>query len=332
MLRESVTEDWRSPVADTVAAAWGFLPGRALFWRSSAAHVFVVLDATGDRREAYLRFVPARLFERGDVEDVAALMARLAGVGMSVGTIPSLAGDRVETVGTAYGLVHATVVPPADGTEIDVDELTPDRAQAWGAALGRVHRDGTTATRDFRLPDGRDRFIQALDLLEDGPCGDTARLLRPRLLALPQEEYGLIHGDYELDNVAWRDDVLVAFDWDEAERSWFAADVAHAVRDLWPQPEVLVSGSLPLLDAFLDGYHRERPAAGIDRATLALFTALNCLRSAARLVPVLAEDPSVGSGLKKGGGIDAGRPLREALEAYVRRQQDVVERLAVTLT
>lgn len=37
-LSDTVDADWRSPVADAVAAAWGFPPGAARYWRSSASH------------------------------------------------------------------------------------------------------------------------------------------------------------------------------------------------------------------------------------------------------------------------------------------------------
>lgn len=54
-LKRTVTGAWESPVADQVAAAWGYPAGTAKWWRFSASHVFILPDPGGRR---YLRFVP----------------------------------------------------------------------------------------------------------------------------------------------------------------------------------------------------------------------------------------------------------------------------------
>ena len=74
--------------------------------------------------------------------------------------------------------------------------------------------------------------------------------LRSQLTQLPLEGIGLVHGDFELDNLKWSHGIPTAFDFDEAAVSWFAADVAIAVRDIADRPE--------LLAAFLSGYRSVR--------------------------------------------------------------------------
>jgi Ser/Thr protein kinase RdoA (MazF antagonist) len=199
-----------------------------------------------------------------------------------------------------------------------------------------VHRDGTAASTAIALGDGATRIEHALARIDaDESLAVTARALRSRLQRLPRDRdsYGLVHGDYELDNLAWLDGAPTAFDWDEAERSWFAADVAYAVRDLMPDGPALIDGSAPLIDDFLDGYREERPGAEIDREQLALFTAVNALRSLDRLRPVLAEDPASGDTLAAPApeGADPPPSLRSRLEAYADQQSRLARDLVSAL-
>jgi Ser/Thr protein kinase RdoA (MazF antagonist) len=106
----------------------------------------------------------------------------------------------------------------------------------------------------------------------------TDRIMR-RLDALPrgQDRFGTVHGDFELDNLSWDADTAVAYDFDEAARSWFVADIAHAVRDLAHLP-----ARADLFAAFLAGYRRIRPLPAPDLAHLPLFTAAHAACSAVR--------------------------------------------------
>jgi len=328
-LRETLDEQWRSPVADSVADVYGVPAGSARFWRSSARHVFG-LPAEGSRPAAYLRFAPDDLVPRADVAAVATVMQRLSTHGLGcVEVVRSAAGHLVESVGTDLGMVNAVVVIAAEGSSLDDGELTDEQAVAWGAALARVHREGTGLAADVGLPDGAERTDRAFDALAHDELRPSLEILGARLhsLARTPTTYGLVHGDFELDNVAWHDDVATAYDWDEAEISWFAADIAYAVRDLVPDHRVLADGPLPLLDAFLAGYAGERPDSEVDREQLVVFTAVNAVRSLARLAPVLAEDPSVGLSLTPPGA----PPLRSRLEEYAIGQRRIAAELAATL-
>jgi Ser/Thr protein kinase RdoA (MazF antagonist) len=316
-LNDTVDTNWRSPIADTVSAAWGYRPGAALYWRSRASHVFVVLNEDRTQREGFLRCVPAHLISRHQVEAVAALMACPAEAGAA--TVPILrssTGDLVETIDVGGWHVHATLVANAGGAPMDLDDLTPESAQAWGAALGRLHCDGDVAATEISLPDGPERIYQALTGFDGhAVLGEVAAVVRSRLATMPRNAncYGLIHGDFELDNLAWVDGAPIAYDFDEAERSWFAADIASAIRDLVPEPRALAESPSAVLAAFLAGYRRERPTMVVDLDQLVLFTVVNALRSLTRLGPALTEDPEEGRGLVA--DVASGPPLSYGLPA-----------------
>ncbi|MDQ0893806.1 phosphotransferase enzyme family protein [Agromyces ramosus] len=270
-LRRTVDAAWRSPVADAAAAAWGMPAGAARFWRSSASHVFVVpAGAPGapGGQAAYLRFVPAGSRQADELERAAAVMSAWADAAVPVvRPMPSRDGRATERVVTEHAELVAMLVPAASGDELDLDELTDVAAGVWGAALGRLH---TTSARVGPAP--------MRGAAVDRPSADDAELVRAAegiaaavaMLDPSTHSRGVIHGDFELDNLRFTDGVATFFDVDEARVDWFAADIALATRDLTgvtldgePRPE--------LLAAFLRGYRSEREFSVEEEASLELF-------------------------------------------------------------
>ena len=70
------------------------------------------------------------------------------------------------------------------------------------------------------------------------------------------ETYGMIHGDFELDNLIWRNDSAAVLDFDDSAFMWYAADVAFAVRDLFTKDMDLDDQRF---QAFVAGYRESRP-------------------------------------------------------------------------
>jgi Ser/Thr protein kinase RdoA (MazF antagonist) len=323
-LAATVDADGRSEVADAVAARWGRPAGAARFWRSSACHVFAVRDPAA----AYLRFVPARWRARARVEAVAALMGRL---GTSVAApLESAAGRLVETVATPAGPVHATLVAAAPGRPVDVADLTAAQALAWGAALARLHRDAdpdalpeTFADLATDPPVADPPVAEPADGEVDGEAGDDPALaeavarLRTALAGLPRDAdcFGAVHGDFELDNLSWVADTPTAYDFDDAGRSWFVADIGHALRDvLEPGAD---PAAVPAALRFLAGYRTVRRLSDVELGWLPLFAAAHAAAWLRRLPAVLDVEPSPAGPPWLG-------PLREKLTGHARRQRDLV--------
>jgi Ser/Thr protein kinase RdoA (MazF antagonist) len=191
--------------------------------------------------------------------------------------------------------------------------LTPARARAWGAALARLHRDGTGA--DVAIGPGAEvgpggaevgglpQWFVELDRAQE-LFGPDTRLVQAvtevaaQLRALPRDGdgYGVVHGDFELDNMAWVGDRSVAFDFDDAGRSWFAADITQAVRDLQPFPAAgAAAGQSGDFAGFLAGYRQVRPLPEVDLTLLPLFTAAHSASWLTRLPAVLDTGPSATS-------------------------------------
>ncbi|WDV56537.1 phosphotransferase [Streptomyces coeruleorubidus] len=287
-LKQTVSEAWDSPIADQVAARWGYPAGTAKWWRSSASHVFVLPDR-GRRR--YLRFVPGSYRGPKFVAVVAELMTRLSDGGSTVvRPVAAESGALTMTVATGLGAMHAMVVEPAPGAEVDVSDLTESRAWQWGEALARLHRDA--AGLDAGLPESfgeladiGERFADDAELVEA-----TARLADV-MSELPrcQDRWGVVHGDFELDNMAWEEGGPIAYDFDEAALSWYAADIAYAVRDLTDHTGRPATGHRARFDAFLDGYRSVRPFDDEDLGRLQLFAGLHAAASLVRITRALGE-------------------------------------------
>ncbi len=250
-LRFTVSDDWRSVVADVVAARWELAAGAARYWRSSASHVFVVPDGGTGGRACYLRFAPAHLPAGDRLVAGAGTHARLRDAGARVADpVRSPTGGVVETVRTVVGHVVAHAVRQAPGIERDVDDLDDDAASAWGAALGELHRRGGKVEPAKRTTSPFPRLAEAGDV----ELAAAARALgRAFDVRTAREPLVVGHGDFELDNLRWAGERVTCFDLDESGPMPAAADVASAVRDL--------VGSDPgdpahphLLAAFLRGY------------------------------------------------------------------------------
>jgi Ser/Thr protein kinase RdoA (MazF antagonist) len=319
-LKQTVTESWTSPVADEVAAAWGYEPGTARWWRSSASHVFVLPDPRGKR---YLRFVPESLVDAEAVATVATLMDRLADAGTPVvRPVKTGSGRLTVTVPTAHGSMHAMVVEAATGDEADADELTAERARAWGRALAVVHRDA--ANLDAALPQAFGELAEAAERFpDDAELVKAAARLGERVAALPRDRagFGVVHGDFELDNLAWEGDRATAFDFDEAARSWYAADVAYALRDLTGPDGGVAEERRALVDAFIAGYRSVRAFEDDEVERLRLFAGVHAVCSLVRIARAL-------------GTPEAGEPewlaeLRSDLEAMAKAQRALAITVAV---
>ncbi len=289
-LVRTLDADGHSAVADAVVAPWDH-DTRPAFWRASANFQFVV--EVGGRR-CFLRFIGTDERNRTAIEQECAFVRWLHAEGVAVALpIAARDGTDVVTVDTQIGPVFAVLWEGARGEHPEIDTLHTSDFRRWGAALGAVHAasaryDGPTSTR-LTWRDHIDLVFPFTDASQTTLMREWTAV-RDQLAALPVDaaNYGLIHFDFELDNLVWRDGTITAIDWDDCATMWFAADIAYALRDL----------ALPTIDryhpseaAFLQGY-RSRFAldpALLDR--LSLFMRLHALILYGRLEWACDLDP-----------------------------------------
>ncbi|HEX2283126.1 MAG TPA: phosphotransferase [Thermomicrobiales bacterium] len=134
----------------------------------------------------------------------------------------------------------------------------------------------------------RDQLEQVKCVLpKDAPAvREELHRLESALDALPvdQDTYGLIHFDFELDNLIWQGRTVQMLDFDDCSFAWFAADIAFALRDCF---DAGASLSTPGVHAFLDGYATQSRLSDEQIAQIPLFSRLARLIQFARIARAL---------------------------------------------
>ena len=213
--------------------------------------------------------------------------------------IESIHGNYLETVVTDLGTFHAVVFSKLEGTQLEIENLDDRHFREWGAALGKLH--STLESYAPSAVSARSTWRDHLDLVraflpeESSAVRSECEQIASSLEALPvtHDSYGLIHFDFELDNLYWQDQTIGIGDFDECSYAWYIMDIAFALRDLFRDRIDLNNRSFL---AFVRGYRTQHELQNELVSQLPL-----CLRTArlltyARLVrsldlPPHAEDP-----------------------------------------
>jgi Ser/Thr protein kinase RdoA (MazF antagonist) len=274
-----------SPIAETILAAWAHDPGSARYFRASANFVFVFKR---DDQPCILRFSHASERTAEAIQAELAFLAHLAAHAVPVARpIESLAGQFVESVATPLGVFHAVVFERLAGQQYDIDELSPAQFTRWGSTLGSLHQaaEGYAGAGRPSIHDHLRAVAQQLPAHEDAALRQLA-LLERQLAALPANEqsFGLIHYDFELDNLIWDSQRLGIVDFDDCARYWFAADIAFALRDLFSDQAAQIDMADERFRAFIAGYREIRDLSDQELAQLGLFLRAHNLVTFAKLL------------------------------------------------
>lgn len=290
----TVDEQWESPLADALLQRWAHDGGRAKFWRASANFVFFFKSAGQDY---VLRFNHADERTAAMIEAEVAVVNALAAQGVRVATpVPSLAGKYVESVETTYGIFHAVVFERLPGKPLDLEEITPAQVARWGQAMGELHN----ATAQIANP-GRLTWAEQLQWVEQTlpPAEKAARqtlaALQQQLHQLPMtgDTVGLIHYDFELDNLLWDGDQVGMIDFDDSAVYPFVADIALALSDLFDDSPEQVNFQNETFQSFIRGYRTARSLSEEELRLMPLFIRVQNLVTYARLYRALTPvDPA----------------------------------------
>ena len=256
----------RSPVADRILQHWEHDAGSARFFRSSANFLYT-FDQKGKRH--FLRFADSSERSREEIEAEVDLVNWLAGAGIDV-AIPIRAKDEhfVQSTETERGTFHAVVFGELQGSQFEIDELDSSRFHAWGGALGKLHAAlkhyPGTATPARRSWQDDLEMIGGYMPVDAPALRNEWEWISASLSELPVEpdNYGLIHFDFELDNLVWGNQSVGILDFDDCARYWTVADVAFALRDLFGDNPNLDDGSFR---EFVSGYRAYCP---LDEETI----------------------------------------------------------------
>jgi Ser/Thr protein kinase RdoA (MazF antagonist) len=287
-----VDDTGTSPLAARLLENWEHDASTVRFFRSSANFIYRF------RREGdtcFLRFAAGSERSREAIEAEIALLNWLSGTGIRVASpILSRNGTFVETVETALGPFHAVAFAGLRGSHFPMDDLDDAQFHAWGAALGALH----AAMKEYpgQRSAARRTWRDDLAMIRQHIPGDAPAIREEweqlstalRVLPVDPDHYGLIHFDFELDNLIWDDQRVGILDFDDCAYYWYIADIAFALRDLFKQGHALHHTEFR---HFLEGYSGH---CTIDEAmlpTIPIFSRLANLLAYARIARSLDLPP-----------------------------------------
>ena len=209
--------------------------------------------------------------------------------------IKTMNNDLLITISTKWGCYYATAFKKVSGISIENTDFSPDIMFEYGKTLGKLH----TLSSDFCPAVKKWSHVDVLywikDILQEYNAKDSVRLEVDKLeaelsnLPLNKNNYGLIHYDFELDNVFYdsKTKTCAVIDFDDGMYHWYALDIEQAFDSL---REELTGGSLEAAkNEFLRGYMTERCYTGEMETMLPLMRRFINLYGYARLIRCIEE-------------------------------------------
>lgn len=283
-------EDRYSPVADEIAARWVESDAEVVHRRSSANFVFSVAAA----KAYFLRFNRESERTVSFIEAELDCVEYLAEQGVRVARpVVAKAGACVERVETELGVFHAVLFEALPGEHRDLDDLDEVAFARWGRALGELHAASLDLEADRPTWAEQLAGIRRIIPVDEESALSELTYIENWLdhLDSDPDEFGLIHFDFEMDNLLWQGDEIGIIDFDDCAYYPFAADIALALRDLCDDKVAQLDLADERLQTFVAGYREAKPLSEAALRQLPLFIRLSNLVSFARTFWSLGEGP-----------------------------------------
>ncbi|MBQ7915699.1 MAG: phosphotransferase [Firmicutes bacterium] len=202
--------------------------------------------------------------------------------------IPAQNGQLLLELDTAWGCYYAAAFKKVSGTPIEDTNLSASILYEYGKTLGRLH----TLSADFAPQTAKWSYDEALDWSAQvlakyyAPDYMTRKLqkIRQELALLPQnvQTYGLVHYDFEPDNVFYDSltNTCSVIDFDDGMYHWYALDLQQVFDALPPDASK---------DEFLRGYQTEHDYTAEMAASLPLMQRFVNLFGYARLLHCVSD-------------------------------------------
>ncbi|MBN1409388.1 MAG: phosphotransferase [Spirochaetales bacterium] len=234
----TVNRDWDCSLAEILLEDWAHDAEWVKFWRASAN--FVCFFKFGGR-DFVIRFNHENEKNLSELNGEIELLNFLASKKVNV-NVPVLSknGRYIEEKETPYGKFYSVVFNRISGDLVDFDNIDPEGFYSWGKGLGRLHKTFKELPGNRLSRKSQEELFEIL--IEDfPPKDDVERRMAERTgnwlasLSKNGDNYGMIHYDFELDNLLWNEEGVHVIDFDDAVYSWYVADIAYALRDLFDE-------------------------------------------------------------------------------------------------
>lgn len=252
---DTVGEDWRSPVAEQIMKSWDYDEGDLYYYRASANFVFIFRK---NGKAHYLRFNETTEKPVSKLQTELNILLYLKDSPVEVAQ-PLLSKNRqyIEVVDTQVGEFSAMAFEGIPGKQMETEELIKKQFFLWGRSLGVLHEKFKEIPEEYmsQRPTYADhlQWIDSHLPIDDLPAREEMFRIKEwtGTLRKTPENFGIIHFDFEVDNLRWNEDLIGAFDFDESAGYWYVADIVFALRDVLANKEDFKK---PHVKDFIRGY------------------------------------------------------------------------------
>jgi Ser/Thr protein kinase RdoA (MazF antagonist) len=302
---DTVDAEWRSPLAEDILERWGYDEGSVFCFRASANFIFVFKK---EGRRYFLRFNDCCERDLETIEAEVEILNYLRNKPLRIAfPVKSLNDKYIEAVDTEVGTFYAVVFEGLEGNQYEFEELDEQYFSIWGSALGKLHHTLKDIPEHYRhsRSSWKDHLAFVKEMIPDQETSAKQELKKimswTEGLPVTKENYGLVHYDFELDNLRWDNRSFGILDFDDCSNHWFVADIAFALRDLF---EENVDLEHPLFQEFMKGYKKETEIDMILLKNLSWFLRMRNLLSFVTLlrtvdIPESQDHPEWLKGLRK---------------------------------
>ena len=198
--------------------------------------------------------------------------------------IPADNGDLLLTLSTPWGDWHACAFTGVPGKNLEDTPLTEEVLLQYGGALGELHRLSMALDTPPARPTWQDVLAWCAPYLPEDYLQAECAAVSEALSQLPknQQTFGLVHYDFEPDNVFYDGQRCHAIDFDDSMLHFYAIDLVQALDELDEAHH----------STFLRGYYAACPESGAKEADFPLMRRFRDLYSLARLRHALSEIPT----------------------------------------
>lgn len=177
--------------------------------------------------------------------------------------VASKSGETVLKLQTQWGAYYASVFERVDGMQIEETDYNDAIMFQYGKSLGKLHQLSSQFQPKTRKWNYLDAICWMIDELSNCKNTELAIMkineLSEELEKLPKtsNNYGLVHYDFELDNVFYSEETntCCVIDFDDGMYHWFALDIDQCLDSL---AEELPNDKYEQAKAmFLQGYETE---------------------------------------------------------------------------
>ncbi|WP_426351111.1 phosphotransferase enzyme family protein [Alloiococcus sp. CFN-8] len=248
-----ILKNWEYDCDDLNLLKYFRISSNAVYWCKNQGTTF------------FLRFSPAEEKTKEGILAELEFLSYLRNNGYpAVETIPSKSGKELEVVNTPWGTFYAVAFKSAPGKQVTKLPLTKDIIFGLGSALGKLHKLSSTFNP---IGDKRRDWKEIMDWIENVLLTYPEETLAKGELSMircyfsklsaTKENFGLIHFDFEVDNVFYNEatKTYTPIDFDDLMYHWYALDIVQSldsIEEYLPEKELDAS-----INHFIQGYRSE---------------------------------------------------------------------------